>query len=154
MYFGYRPIRYGQADLGLEGTGGIAGDRRLQPPYNDQREYTYLMFLVPFGVRGVGPLFGERLLLSAGGGASLVANVEYKSGGDTEICVPGSSRSGVGGYGGAQVRGVLGESRRFGLGVTARWTKVKLGAGFLPNYGPAGPADQWVMTGLGLIMRI
>lgn len=145
-HFGYRPIPYLQVDLGTEFAGSVAGKRRSTSRY-ETKTFTDFIFFVPVGVRGVLPLFEERLLISGGGGGTFVANVQYGDPGTAaDLCDPCSSRNGWGPHAVAQALYVLGESRRVGLGVTSRWTQVKLSPGFLPNYGRRGIKDQWVFV--------
>ncbi len=155
-HFGCRPIRYAQIDAGLDVGLGVAGKRKASVSRYEQKELSDLIFMAPVGVRGVAPLFDERLLISGGGGGNWVSNLQYRGDFDEagKLCDPCSSRHGWGRYGVAQVLYVFGESRRIGLGATARWTQAKLSPGWLPSYGARGIGDSWLFAGLALSIRI
>jgi len=147
-HFGYRPIRYAQIDAGLELGVSAVGRRTISLVSFETGEYDDFIFFLPLGGRAVIPLASERLLLSIGGGGVYVNNIEISDSGVTD-----AERSGWGAYGLGQVLFVFGESRRIGVGFTSRWTRVHLSRGFLPGYGSARIADQWLFLGATLSIR-
>jgi len=156
LSFGYRPVRYFQLDAGFDFTAGSATSmRRTIQTTGGERKVVDNLLAAPFGGRLVLPLFKERFLISAGGGAAFLRNSEAgvpEPTGDPytyEVvkCTSCQSRSGWGPYGLVQVLYVAGKNRRFGMGCTGRWTQAQLTGGFLPNYSRSQTKDNWLFLG-------
>jgi hypothetical protein len=145
--YGYRFMRYFQADIGMDILFGAARIRQfLQTDFGGlrikDREY-----FVPMGGRAIAPLMDGRLLLSGGGGGLYMRYNErlnqpssyYRF--DCPIC---TARSGWGYY--AQVGGDYFIAPNFRLGV-----KTRVYRGHTEGQ-PLGPVpgvrtrDQWVNT--------
>ena len=121
--YGYRFMRYFQADIGLDILFGAArvkdflltdiGDFRIK-----DREY-----FLPMGGRAIMPLFNGRVLVSGGGGGTYMRYSErvnqpgsyYRI--DCPIC---TSRSGWGYYAQGNVSYFLDRNQHFRLGVNTR----------------------------------
>jgi hypothetical protein len=145
--YGYRFIRYFQADLGLDVLFGAArvrdflitqiGDFRI-------RDREYLLML---GGRGIVPLARGRVLLSGGAGGAYLRYAERVSQPsnyfrvDCPIC---TSRSGWGYYGQTNVSYFLDRYRHFRLGVTSRFLRGHTDGepiGSVPGF---RTKDKWV----------
>lgn len=145
--YGYRFMRYFQADVGLDILFGAArirdflttqvGDFRI-----GDREY-----FLPMGGRTIVPLFGGKVLLHAGGGGAWMKYHErlsqpssyYRI--DCPIC---TSRSGWGYY--AQVGGDWFFTRNLRLGVLSRFYRGHTNGQTLGNVPAAETTDHWVNT--------
>ncbi len=145
--YGYRFLRYLQADAGFESVFG-AGDVR---DFYDSNLFGPLrirdyQFFVPLGGRVILPLISERILLYGGGGGVYMRYTElirqpsdfYRV--DCPVC---SSRSGWGSY--ALVGGsvALDRGRHFRLGVTGRVYRGHTEGDFFAGVPPARTSDRW-----------
>ncbi len=145
--YGYRFLRYFQADAGLDTVFGAGGVRDFyESPLGPLRIRDY-QFLIPVGGRAILPVFHERLLLFGGGGGAYLRYAElirqpsdyYRV--DCPVC---GARSGWGYYALLGANAFVDRYRHFRLGVNG---KVYRGhtkgdpLGFVPGI---RTRDQWV----------
>lgn len=147
--YGYRFMRFFQADAGLDVGFGSA---RVRDFYDSEfgelriRDYQYM---VPLGGRVVIPLADEKLQLYAGGGAAWLkyaevvrqpfGNYGYRI--DCPVC---RTRSGWGSYGLAGASVALDSGRMFRLGVTAKVYRATTDGDSFGTLPAIRTKDRWV----------
>ena len=145
--YGYRLLRYLQADVGLDMAFGAArindylptgiGDYRIK-----DREY-----FVPFGGRAIAPLFGGRFLISGGAGGAWMRYGEqvnqpsYNFRLDCPVC---TSRSGWGYYAMGNASYFLNRYKNFRVGVTVRSVRGHTDGESLGPVPGFRTKDQWL----------
>lgn len=77
--YGYRFVRYFQADVGLDTLFGAAGVRDFLDTSFGPRRIRDYQFFVPFGGRAILPLAGDRLLIYGSGGGAYMRYTELLS---------------------------------------------------------------------------
>lgn len=147
--YGFRPIKWLQADIGYDGAYNAANvDDYQETGYGPARIADYQTF-IPMGGRVVLPLARGRVEFYGGGGGVYARYSESLSQPDefTNIGCPScQSRDGWGYYAMAGGSVALDAQHRFRLGVISRsyWVETK-GAivGTLPSY---RTSDRWINT--------
>jgi len=121
--YGYRFLRYLQADVGLDMVFGAAHVRDYLNTGFGPLRIKDRQYFVPFGGRAILPLAHGRLLISGGGGgaymryAELLHQPSYSYRVDCPVCL---SRDGWGYYALADVTGFLDRGQHFRVGVQAK----------------------------------
>ena len=144
--YGYRFLRYLQADVGLQVAFGAARvsvylQTGIGPFRIRDREY-----MVPMGGRAILPLKDGRILLSAGGGgiylryAEAVRQPSFYFRVDCPIC---TSRSGWGAYEMADFSYFLDRSHVFRVGVTAQFIQAHTNGEPLGEIPAMRTTDRW-----------
>ena len=155
--FGYRPIRYLQADVGMDAIFHAAGVRDFQDTIIGRLKIRDNEILVPFGGRGILPI-GPRIELFGGGGAAYLhygESVEVPGGGDDSSfkCRTCRSRGGWGYYAIAGVNVAVERSRRFWVGVESRLIHGKTNGDPLGAVPPLETTDTWINTAAVFTVR-
>ena len=155
--FGYRPIRFFQADLGLDAVIHAAGVRDFQDTIIGRIKIRDNELLVPFGGRAILPVL-PRLELFGGGGAAYLhygESVEVPGGGsdssfDCQVC---RSRGGWGTYATAGANVSLERSRRFWIGIETKLFHGHTSGESLGSVPPLETHDTWINTAALFIIR-
>ena len=155
--FGYRPIRYFQADVGMDAIFHAAGVRDFQDTIIGRLKIRDNEILVPFGGRGILPV-GPRVELFGGGGAAYLhygESVEVPGAGDNSSfnCRTCRSRGGWGSYAIAGVNVAVERSRRFWVGVESRLIHGKTNGDPLGAVPPLETRDTWINTAAVFTVR-
>jgi hypothetical protein len=155
--FGYRPIRYLQADVGLDVVPHAAGVRDFQDTIIGRLRIRDNELMVPLGGRGILPI-GPRIELFGGGGAVYLhysESVEVPgSGSDSSFnCQTCRSRGGWGSYAIAGVNVAVERSRRFWVGVESRLVHGKTNGDPLGAVPPLQTQDTWINTAGVFLVR-
>jgi len=155
--FGYRPIRYLQADAGMDAIFHAAGVRSFQDTVIGRIKIRDNEILVPLGGRGILPI-GPRMELFGGGGAAYLhygESVEVPGGGSDSSfnCRTCRSRGGWGYYAVAGVNVAVERSRRFCVGVESRLVHGKTNSDPLGAVPPLETQDTWINTAAFFMMR-
>jgi len=155
--FGYRPIRYLQADAGMDAIFHAAGVRSFQDTVIGRIKIRDNEILVPLGGRGILPI-GPRMELFGGGGAAYLhygESVEVPGGGSDSSfnCRTCRSRGGWGYYAVAGVNVAVERSRRFCVGVESRLVHGKTNGDPLGAVPPLETQDTWINTAAFFMMR-
>jgi len=155
--FGYRPIRYLQADVGLDVIFQAAGVRDFEDTIIGRIKIRDNETLVPFGGRGILPL-SERVELFGGGGAAYLhygESVQVPGGGSDSgfRCQTCRSRGGWGYYTTAGANVSLERSRRFWIGVESRLIRGRTNGDPLGAVPPLETQDTWINTAAVFIIR-
>jgi hypothetical protein len=148
--FGYRPIRYLQADVGLDAIVHAAGVRDFQDTIIGRIKIRDNEVLVPLGGRAILPL-GPRTELFGGGGAAYLhygESVEVPGGGEDSgfKCRTCRSRDGWGYYAIAGLNIAVERSHRFWVGVESRLVRGKTDGDRLGAVPPLRTHDTWINT--------
>lgn len=149
--FGYRPIRYLQADWGLDAVFHAAGVRDFQDTIIGRLKIRDNEVMIPFGGRAILPLPGQRVELFGGGGATYLhygESVEVPGGGEDSgfNCRTCRSRGGWGYYALAGVNVAVEGSHRFWVGVETRLFHGKTNGDPLGAVPPLETTDTWINT--------
>ena len=146
--FGYRFNRRFQADAGLQIAFGAANNQNAEisdfgPVQGGDHEY-----MVPLGGRFIFPSPFKRVEMSAGGGAAYLHYSETISNagsiGYSVNCYSCTSRGGWGGYGLANARYFLNDSRNFSVGTTLQFIAASTNGQAVGNIPAIGTTDHWV----------
>lgn len=145
--YGYRFLRYFQADAGVDINFGAArvrdflstqvGDLRIK-----DREY-----FVQFGGRGIAPLFHGRVLFSAGGGGAYMRYAERISQPSSYFrvgCPVCTARSGWGYYAVADTTVFLDRAQHFRIGPAAKFFRGHTTGEPLGNLPGVRTKDHWI----------
>jgi hypothetical protein len=156
--FGYRPMQYLQADVGLDAIFHAAGVRDFQDTIIGRIRIRDNELIVPFGGRGILPLAHRRIELFGGGGAAYLhygETVEVPGAGSDSgfHCQTCRSRGGWGYYATAGANFALERSRRFWLGVESRLIHGKTSGDPLGAVPPLDTEDTWINTAAVFIVR-
>ncbi len=145
--YGYRFLRYLQADFGLDITFGAAQVREfLTTEIGDLRVKDREYFL-PFGGRAIAPLAGGRMLLSGGGGGAWIkyttriSQPSYYFSVSCPIC---TERTGWGYYALANATWFLDYARHFRVGVTSRFVRGHTNGEAIGNIPATRTSDHWL----------
>ena len=147
--YGFRPIKWLQADFGYDGAYNGAGVNDYQESgYGPLRIRDHQTF-IPLGGRVVLPLARGRVELYGGGGAVYARYSESLSQPDeyTKIGCPSCrARDGLGYY--AMVGGTVAmdASQRFRLGVIARAYRLETAGAIIGALPSSRTADRWMTT--------
>ncbi len=149
--FGYRPIPYFQADVGMDAVFHAAGVRDSQQTIIGRIKIRDNEILVPFGGRAILPLAARRIELFGGGGAAYLhygeSVVVPGAGSDSSFnCRTCRSRGGWGSYAIAGVNVAVERSRRFWIGVESRLVHGKTNGDPLGAVPPLQTQDTWINT--------
>jgi len=155
--FGYRPIKYLQADVGMDAIFHAANVRDFQDTIIGRIKIRDNEILVPLGGRGILPI-GPRMELFGGGGAAYLhygESVEVPGGGDNSSfnCRTCRSRDGWGYYAVAGVNVAVERSRRFWVGVESRLVHGRTNGDPLGSVPPLQTQDTWINTAAYFMMR-
>lgn len=156
--FGYRPIRYLQADLGMDAIFHAAGVRGFEDTIIGRIKIRDNEILVPFGGRAIIPLASQRIELFGGGGPAYLhygESVEVPgSGSDSSFnCQTCRSRGGWGSYAIAGVNVAVERSQRFWVGVQSRLVHGKTNGDPLGAVPPLQTQDTWINTAAVFLVR-
>ena len=156
--FGYRPVRYFEADVGMDAIFRAAGVRDFQDTIIGRLKIRDNEILVPFGGRAILPLPGQRIELFGGGGAAYLhygESVEVPGSGDNSSfnCRTCRSRGGWGSYAVAGVNVAVEGSRRFWVGVESRLVHGKTNGDPLGAVPPLETHDTWINTAAVFTVR-
>ncbi|MCI0623198.1 MAG: hypothetical protein L0387_16340 [Acidobacteria bacterium] len=165
--FGFRAAHHLQLDAGMEFSGpvvgrGVRNNVIINQPHTEVRIADAGLLGVPFGLRLVIPLLSERVLIGVGGGGSVLVHNEGNTEGDVvigginlgKLCEASCERRyGLGGYGLTRFEYLIGDSRRVGVGVMARFTRARLRGGYLSRFGNSSDTDQWFQFGGTVSLR-
>jgi hypothetical protein len=156
--FGYRPIKYLQADAGMDAIFHAAGVRDFQDTIIGRIKIRDNEILVPFGGRGILPLVSQRIELFGGGGAVYLhygESVEVPGSGDNSSfnCRTCRSRDGWGAYAIAGVNVAVERSRRFWVGVESRLIHGKTNGDPLGAVPRLETHDTWINTAAVFTVR-
>jgi hypothetical protein len=155
--FGYRPIRFFQADVGLDAVIHAAGVRDFQDTIIGRLKISDNELLVPLGGRGILPV-GPRLEFFGGGGAAYLhygESVEVPGGGSDSSfnCQVCRSRGGWGSYATAGANVSLERGRRFWIGIETKLLHGKTSGEALGAVPPLETHDTWINTAALFIIR-
>jgi len=155
--FGYRPIRYFQADVGMDAIFHAAGVRSFQDTVIGRIKIRDNEILVPLGGRGILPI-GPRIELFGGGGAAYLhygESVEVPGGGSDSSfnCRTCRSRGGWGYYAIAGANVAVERSRRFWVGVESRLVHGRTNGDPLGAVPPLETQDTWINTAAFFMIR-
>lgn len=145
--YGYRFLRFLQADAGLEVFFGAARVRDFLATSIGDFRVKDLEYFVPLGGRAIAPLAGGRLLLSGGGGGAYMRYSERVNQPssyfrvDCPIC---TSRDGWGYYAQAGAEYFVGHNLRLGV-MTRAYRGHTSGESLGPVPG-VRTQDQWINT--------
>ncbi len=145
--YGYRFLRYFQADLGLDVLFGAAGVKDFISTQIGDFRIKDREYFLPMGGRAIAPLFRERLLLSGGGGGAWMKYAErvsqpsdyYRIG-----CPVCTSRSGWGYYAMGNASYFVDSNRHFRVGVTSRVVRGNTEGEPLGNVPSLRTKDNWL----------
>ncbi len=156
--FGYRPIKYLQADVGMDAVFQAAGVRDFQDTIIGRLNIRDNEVMIPFGGRGILPV-GSRIELFGGGGAVYLhygESVEVPGGGSDSgfNCQTCRSRGGWGTYAVAGVNVAVERSRRFWVGVESRLFHGKTNGDPLGAVPPLETQDTWINTAAVFTFRL
>jgi hypothetical protein len=146
MGYGYRFHRNFQADAGLDMVFGAAHVRDYLETELGALRIRDRQFFVPVGGRAILPLFGERLLISGGGGGAYMRYAEllhqptdyYRV--DCPVCM---TRDGWGYYAVADVSAFVDRGRHFRIGVQAKSYQGHTDGDSLGGV-PVHTSDRWL----------
>ena len=145
--YGYRFMRYFQADVGLDMAFGAAGVKDFLPTQIGYYRISDREYFLPFGGRAIAPLLSGRLLISGGAGGAWLKYHERTSQPSQYIHIdcPGcTSRSGWGWYSLANVSYFLNSGKNFRVGATARMIRGHTDGGPLGLLPPYQTNDNWL----------
>lgn len=148
--YGYRFIRYLQADIGLDMTFGAAGVRGFLPTDFGYSRVSDREYFLPFGGRAIAPLLDGRLLISGGAGGAWMKyheRVQQPSQNFHIDCFDCTTRSGWGYYALANASYFLDASKHFRVGVTARMIRGRTDGGPVGLLPPFETKDRWLHLG-------
>jgi hypothetical protein len=145
--YGYRLLKYVQADVGLDTVFGAAGVRQFLSTDLGYVRIRDFQWLIPFGGRLVLPVKNGRVLLSGGGGGAYMRyseRLQQPSSYYHFACPNCTSRSGWGNY--ALVAGSLALDRyqRFRVGVTTKFYRGHTDGAALGSLPAEETLDRWV----------
>ncbi len=144
--YGYRFMRYLQADTGFDMVFGAAHVKDYLETGIGPLRIRDRQFFVPFGGRAILPLAGGRLLISGGGGgaymryAELLHQPSYDFKIDCPVCL---TRDGWGYYALADVSGFVDRGQHFRVGVQAKSYRGHTEGDSLGGV-PVRTKDQWL----------
>jgi hypothetical protein len=150
MAYGYRFLRYLQADIGLDIAFGAAGVRDYLPTDIGFFRISDREYFLPFGGRAIAPLFGGRFLLSGGGGGAWLKYHERLRQPSQNFhidCPNCTSRSGWGWYALTNASYFIDSGKHFRVGVTARMIRGQTDGGPLGLVPPFQTHDRWLYLG-------
>jgi len=155
--FGYRPIRYFQADVGMDAIFHAAGVRSFQDTVIGRIKIRDNEILVPLGGRGILPI-GSRMELFGGGGAAYLhygESVEVPGGGSDSSfnCRTCRSRGGWGYYAIAGANVAVERGHRFWVGVESRLVHGRTNGDPLGAVPPLETQDTWINTAAFFMIR-
>lgn len=152
--YGYRPLKYFQFDLGLDGAYNAARVRDYidSPGWGAVRIRDFQTF-IPIGARVVAPLAGGRVEFSAGGGGAYARTGEFLRQPSEWVrleCPDCMARDGWGYYVllGASV--ALDRGQHFRLGAATKVYRVDSSGPPVGATPAINTTDQWVNTTFGL----
>ena len=145
--YGYRFLRYLQADVGLDVVFGAAHVRDYLNTDFGPLRIRDRQFFVPFGGRAILPLFKGRLLISGGGGGAYLRYAEllrqpsdyFKI--DCPVCL---TRDGWGYYALTDVSAFLDHNQHFRVGVTAKSYRGHTEGDSLAGVPAIRTKDRWL----------
>lgn len=146
--YGYRFLRYLQADISVDILFGAAGIRDfLSTGIGDYRIKDREYFL-PFGGRAIAPLFGGRLLISGGGAWLKYHERVNQPGSDFRVdCPVCAARSGWGYYALANASYFVESGKHIRIGATTRVMRGHTDGdplGYVPGF---QTKDHWLSIG-------
>lgn len=144
--YGYRFVRYLQADLGLNMVFGAANERSFLDTQIGTLRINDREYMLPFGGRAIAPLLEGRLLIAAGGGGAWLRyntrlnqpSSYYRV--DCPIC---TSRSGWASYALGNVSYFLDSNQHFRIGVTSQWVRGKTDGEQVGEIPGIRTSDRW-----------
>jgi hypothetical protein len=145
--YGYRFLRYLQADVGLDMIFGAAGVRAFLPTEIGYFRISDREYFLPFGARAIAPLVGGRVLISGGGGGAWLKYHERlrQPSQDFHIdCPDCTARSGWGYYALANASYFLDSGKHFRVGVTGRAVRGHTDGDPLGGLPPSRTKDHWL----------
>ena len=145
--YGYRFMRYVQADVGLDTVFGAAGVRQFLLTDLGYVRIRDFQWLIPFGGRLVLPVKAGRLLLSAGGGGAYMRyseRLQQPSSYYRFTCTTCNARSGWGNYALASASVALDHYQRFRAGVTSKFYRGHTDGAAVGALPAAETLDRWV----------
>jgi hypothetical protein len=148
--YGYRFLRYLQADIGLDMTFGAAGVRGYLPTDIGYFRISDREYFLPFGGRAIAPLFDGRLLISGGAGGAWLKYHERLRQPIQNFhidCPDCTARSGWGYYALANASYFLDASKLFRVGVTARMVRGHTDGSSVGLLPPFETKDHWLQLG-------
>jgi hypothetical protein len=143
--YGYRFMRYFQADAGLDIMFGAAGVREFETTQIGNFRIKDREYFLPLGGRVIAPLAGGRLLLYGGGGGAFLKYSETLTQPSTYYhvgCVTCTTRSGWGYY--AQVGADYFLGRNLRVGVATRAYRGHTNGEPLGGVPGIETKDQWI----------
>lgn len=152
--YGYRPVKYLQFDVGLDGSYNAARvkDYLESPGWGYLRIRDFQTFL-PLGGRVVLPVAGGRVEFYGGGGAAYARTAEYLRQPSDWVrleCPDCVARDGWGYYALLGGSVALDRAQHFRLGVTTRVFRTDTSGARVGTTPAVWTADQWVNTYFGL----
>lgn len=143
--YGYRPVRFFQADAGFQMAFGAANNSNPVVTDFGTVQGGDHEFVIPLGGRFIIPTPFHRIELSAGGGGAYLhysetapSNGYYQSN-----CYTCTSRGGWGGYGLANVTYFLDSNHNFGLGATYQFISASTNGDAVGNVPGIKTTDHW-----------
>lgn len=151
--YGYRPVKYLQLDLGLDGAYNAARvtDYLNVPGLGYLRIRDFQMFL-PLGGRVVAPVAKGRVEFYGGGGAAYARTAEFLSQPSYYLrvdCPDCVARDGWGYYALLGGSVALDRAQHFRLGVTTRVYRMNTSGPPVGSTPAVNTSDQWVNTYFG-----
>ncbi len=152
--YGYRPVKYVQVDLGLDGSYNAARvkDYIESPGWGYLRIRDFQTFL-PLGGRVVAPLAKGRVEFYGGGGAAYARTAEFLRQPSDWVrieCPDCVARDGWGYYALLGGSVALDRAQHFRLGVTTRVYRMDTSGPPVGATPAVNTTDQWVNTYFGL----
>jgi hypothetical protein len=145
--YGYRFVRYLQADLGLSITFGAANVRDFLPTQIGTFQIKDREYGVPLGGRAIAPLAGGRFLLAAGGGGmwlrynTRVSQPSYYYRIDCPVC---TARSGWASYALGNASYFLNSNQNFRIGVTTQFVRGHTNGEPVGDVPGTRTNDRWI----------
>jgi hypothetical protein len=145
--YGYRFVRYLQADVGLDVVFGAASVKDFLNTGIGYLRIKDREYFVPFGGRVIAPFFDGRFLLSGGGGGAWIRygeELNQPSNSFRVDCPVCTSRSGWGYYGMANASFFLDRYQHFRVGATVRQVRGHTNGEAIGSVPGFETKDRWL----------
>ncbi len=145
--YGYRFMRYFQADVGFDTVFGAGGVRAFENTAFGPLRIKDYQFFVPMGGRAILPVFRDRLLISGGGGFAWLKYSELLRQPSDYYrfeCPTCATRSGWGNYALVGANVFLDSSRHFRIGVTTKMYRGHTEGDPLADVPGVRTRDRWL----------
>ncbi len=149
FWYGYRFLKYFQADTGLNLFFGAANVRQFVSTDLGNLQVGDREYMLPLGGRVILPLAAGRVLLAAGGGAAWLHYGEHLSNpysyyGYSVNCDLCTARSGWGSYGLANASYFLDRDQHFRVGVSTQIIRAHTNGDAVGGIPGTRTSDHWI----------